>query len=129
MDGKLQWSVPRALLLDNSANVYVCGTTPPNSLLIKYSQGGGPITRKDIVPVQENVISQIKLYPNPAATQITIQNMNSKMLGNLVIYDATGKMIYKKFEPNNQTNIDIKSLSAGIYYLQSDKLQAHHKVS
>ena len=74
----------RALLLDNSANVYVCGNAVPNSLLIKYSQGGGPITRKDIVPMQENVINQIKLYPNPAATQITIQNINNKMLGNLI---------------------------------------------
>ena len=113
-----------ALLLDNSANVYVCGSAAPNSLLIKYSQGGGSITRKDIVPMQENVMNQIKLYPNPAANQITIQNINNKMLGDLRIYDATGKMIYKKFEPNNQTLIDIKSLSAGIYYLQSDKLQA-----
>lgn len=128
--GDLQWTanynggVARALLLDNSENVYVCGAAIPNSLLIKYSQGGGPITRKDIVPVQENVMNQIKLYPNPAATQITIQNINNKMLGNLKIYDASGKMIYKKFEPNNQTIIDIKRLSAGIYYLQSDKLQA-----
>jgi hypothetical protein len=66
---------------------------------------------------------QISVYPNPAPTQITIQNNNNKMLGTVSIYDVSGKMIYKKFIGNSQTTIDVKSFSQGIYLIRLDQLQ------
>ena len=131
--GAVQWTanynggVARALLLDNSANVYVCGNAVPNSLLIKYSQGGGSITRKDMAPMQESSFTQMRLFPNPANNQITIQNSDNKILGTISIYDMTGKMILKNESINSSITIDVKKLTAGVYYIRSDNLQATMK--
>ena len=131
--GVVQWTVnynggnARALLLDNSANVYVCGNAVGNSLLIKYSQGGASITRKDVDPMQESSFTQMRLFPNPANNQVTIQNSDNKMLGTISIYDMTGKMIYKNKTANSIVTIDVKKFTAGVYYIKSDNLQATMK--
>jgi len=71
--------------------------------------------------------NKIILYPNPVSNQITIQNNDNKILGNLAIYDASGKMIYKKFAGNSQTTIDVKNFPPGFYYIRSEQSQVSLK--
>ena len=131
--GVVQWminytgGISRALVLDNSANVYVSGSAASNSLLIKYSQGGGSITSKNIDPMQESSFTKMRLFPNPANNQLTIQNSENKMLGTVSIYDMTGKMIFKKRSVNSIITIDLGKFTAGLYYIKSDNLQATMK--
>jgi len=61
------------------------------------------------------------LYPNPSDGEITLQNANSKMLGDIVIYDATGRNIYQKFVSGSETSIDVSDFAAGIYFIRSDQ--------
>jgi len=61
------------------------------------------------------------LYPNPTDDEITLRNANSKMLGDIVIYDATGRNIYQKFVSGSETSIDVTDLAAGIYFIRSDR--------
>ena len=110
--------------VDNIGNVYVGAETLGFFYLIKYSQGASPIANKQINPGEEINLIALKLYPNPAINQITLRNSENKMLGSIIIYDAAGKMVYQKTIGGSQTMIDIKSFSAGIYYLKSDQLQA-----
>jgi hypothetical protein len=68
--------------------------------------------------------NKIVLYPNPASNQITIQSNDNKILGELTIYDASGKKIYREFIGSTHTTIDVKHFPSGFYYIRSDQLQA-----
>lgn len=71
---------------------------------------------------EESAKPGFNIYPNPATNQITIQN-NNKILGNLTIYDVSGKIVYQKFVGNSKTLIDVQKLLPGVYYLRSDQME------
>lgn len=134
--GNQQWAVnygngkTNNVSLDASGNVYVCGRNIPNTLLIKYSQGGGgSIANKDrqlesrgeANTVTDKILNSIQLYPNPAVNQITIQNNNNDLLGSVIIYNAAQQMVHKQFSGQSKMDIDIKKLTPGIYYLKSEQ--------
>ena len=91
-------------------------------VLITYTTPVGPVARHGNA-IPEIAANKILLYPNPANSQVTIQNKNNRILGNLIVYDVSGKMIYKKFVGSSQTTIDVKNFSAGVYYIRADQLQ------
>jgi hypothetical protein len=74
------------------------------------------------INIEESSKSGFNIYPNPATSQITIQNNDHKMLGTISIYDVSGKMIYKNFIGSSQSIIDVKNFSPGVYYLRSDQM-------
>jgi hypothetical protein len=79
-----------------------------------------PISRRndDVLELKN---AEMKLYPNPANSQITLRNNENKILGNIMIYDASGKLVYQKVVGNPQTVIDIQRFVSGIYYVRSDQ--------
>jgi hypothetical protein len=92
-------------------------------VLITYTTPVAPVARHGNA-IPEIAANKIVLYPNPASSQVTLQNTNNKLLGNVMIYDASGKIIYKKIIESSQTTIDVKRFSAGVYCIVSDQLQA-----
>jgi len=64
--------------------------------------------------------SEIKLYPNPATSEITFdfKNFNQEQDFEILIYNAVGIEVKKEsLSKNNQTKtINIKDLNSGIYY-------------
>jgi hypothetical protein len=60
----------------------------------------------------------LSLYPNPAASHITIRLKNKMILGNLKILDATGKLMFKETTIRDPFLIDISKWSNGIYFIQ-----------
>ena len=65
------------------------------------------------------------MYPNPAASSVTIGVENIHQLGevNLVLYSPLGNVIYEQKVQGDTNEIPISHLSNGIYLLQltSDK--------
>ncbi len=57
------------------------------------------------------------VYPNPAHNNIMIQS--STKLGNVVIVNAIGEVVYSARSSDNTQSIDISSFSAGIYVVQA----------
>ena len=91
--------------------------------LVTYTVPTPPAARQEMI-TKEIASSDIVLYPNPASNEITLRNNSDKILGNLTLYDVSGKMIYRKFIGNSQATIDVKNFSSGFYYIRSDELQA-----
>lgn len=60
------------------------------------------------------VKSDIKIYPNPASTYINIEGQNLK---SATIVDVLGKTVLRQVLAENQTNIDINKLSKGTYFI------------
>ena len=56
----------------------------------------------------------LKIYPDPADNLVTVE---TKVAGNLVITDVTGRAIYKS-TINNTVQIQLKDWCAGVYYVQ-----------
>ncbi|MBP1630219.1 MAG: hypothetical protein H6Q15_1112 [Bacteroidetes bacterium] len=68
-----------------------------------------------------NITNQIKIYPNPAKTNIIIDNGNYNYMNgySIQIYNTAGQMVYN--QPINQQlfNINISTLTGkGLYYLK-----------
>jgi hypothetical protein len=61
----------------------------------------------------------IRLYPNPAKESFTIHNSGTETIGEISIYEISGKIIFqqtKSFE--TQTTIPVSNFSKGIYMVE-----------
>ncbi len=63
------------------------------------------------VGINENIKTQLSIYPNPASNQIIIQNE----MKSLKLYSNLGELVLEINEPNQI--IDISQLSNGLYYI------------
>jgi len=71
------------------------------------------------VGINENAISAINIYPNPANNNINI-NLSSIKQDKIVItlFDVTGKMVMnQQVNGGTITALDVTNLSTGIYYI------------
>jgi len=64
--------------------------------------------------LNDNIISQIKLYPNPATDYFRISNIEK---ANVVISDVTGKRIMSINDVTGDSNINVSELNSGIYFV------------
>jgi len=64
--------------------------------------------------------SNITIYPNPASQKVLIKvPAESKLANNILnIYNTQGQLILSKLIDNEVTEIDIKSLTSGVYLLK-----------
>jgi len=67
------------------------------------------------VPLIENSI--YSFYPNPASDFITIDLVDNSDIA-LSLFDVSGTEVYKQEIKNKSTEIDLTTLSAGIYFLK-----------
>ena len=62
----------------------------------------------------DNIVSnKILIYPNPATNEFNVILNNGEKIKKIFIYDANGRII----STHNNTIINVKNLSAGIYFL------------
>ena len=69
--------------------------------------------------VKESALTSFKIYPNPASEYLTIQSAAGPV-GNVMIFDTQGKMVFEKRISGNSGSIDIRSFSPGVYAVRSD---------
>lgn len=99
----------------------------PNGILVDRSSGriyvseGGSsnlrIISDPLLNVQSNELDTIKVFPNPADKQISIES-NKAPLEQLVIYDLNGRIVKKLNPRNKRVQIDISELAAGEYLIK-----------
>ena len=65
----------------------------------------------------ENEITEIKVYPNPTNSQLTIQS-NENNVESVRITTIESKLVYREVINKNQHNIDVSFLSTGAYLLE-----------
>ncbi len=79
--------------------------------------------------IQENENVQVKVYPNPASSVVSLQSsVFSQQSAVLIIYDLNGKnLIEKQIPAGNETiEIDVSSLQSGMYFC---RLISENKIS
>ncbi len=70
-----------------------------------------------VTPVgQINADQSTRIYPNPASDKLFVENRN--MAGELEIISLTGKVVLSRSINESKTEIDISTLSPGVYMLK-----------
>jgi hypothetical protein len=69
-----------------------------------------------VTGIEELKASGISVYPNPVNDLLTINS--EKEIGKIIIFDTLGKLVYSKLIKINNSEIDIKELEAGIYFVE-----------
>ncbi|MES1225502.1 MAG: T9SS type A sorting domain-containing protein, partial [Bacteroidota bacterium] len=75
----------------------------------------------NIVGINDNSNSTLEnIYPNPADTKL---NLFLKKSGDVILFNSLGETIFKETFTmiNRNVQIDISSLSKGIYFIQTDQ--------
>jgi len=87
------------------------------------------------VGINENKIeySSLKLFPNPSAEYVRIENPDSNGAENIILVDISGKIADEINVENNKTSsidLDLKKYSKGVYqvYLKNKNTYRHSKL-
>lgn len=87
-------------------------TTVPGSLMIrpKFTRISSTVTAVD-----EELINQLRIYPNPTQYQITIE---SEDFDRITLMNITGQELFMINQPRNQETLSLAGLPAGIYLVK-----------
>lgn len=110
-----------SLFLKNNGTVWACGKNNNGNL------GDGTQTNRTI-PVQltnicnvlsvneeDETVEYLKIYPNPVTNNVTIKLQGINGTKELEVVNITGEIIYKNSIDTDTINIDVSTLSKGIY--------------
>lgn len=75
-----------------------------------------------VVGLEDEILSQIELYPNPTSDVLRVSNPTQNSEVSLSILDASGTEV-RKINNAQTSQVDVSDLSKGVYFLQmsSDK--------
>jgi hypothetical protein len=124
--GKSQFSDP---LLNGSVDEFRIYNYALSDQHISSTANNLPLARvATAVPSKVSAVTgkednRIVLYPNPVQHQLVIQLNNLRTGATLRLYNAMGVPVLSKALVNNTTNITMKNLPAGMYYVQVDNGQ------
>ena len=70
----------------------------------------------------ETIMSEIKLFPNPAKEnlQVSISNFDEMGSATFTIVNAIGQEVYIGTLNSNETSINISTLNSGVYYFKTN---------
>lgn len=92
----------------------VTGTTNGCSGTFTISQAVSPCTG---INNNVNATSNVKLYPNPNTGEFTLELINGSSK-NIELMDVTGRIILSQTTSNDKIDVNINTLSNGIYYVR-----------
>ena len=122
----LQWNAEDPVSeLEDQRNPYLeneYGNRNPfidNPYLATIIWGGTPAEdRWDIFSIEENMLTNLSVYPIPANEIIWVQNTTAVNKGTIVLYDILGREILQQSFEGIKTSINTSSLTNGLYLLK-----------
>ncbi len=69
------------------------------------------------VGMQENQLENIKVYPNPASSFVTIESAN-QLNANIMVLDTRGAVVKQFNLTNTSERVDVSDLSSGMYHIR-----------
>ncbi len=89
-----------------------------------YSRRG--ISATTSVPNVSNLLTNLKVYPNPAQEIFTVEFSHENY--DLIITDLTGRNIFEKKNVSGQTEISSKDFPNGIYFIEATSNKVRIKI-
>jgi hypothetical protein len=91
---------------DNSGELYVAGISNGTVYKIAYGTPAG---------IAGANFAAVKLYPNPATDNLTVDTAGAALPLQAKIYDLSGKLLHSITIQQNGQRIDVSAFSAGLY--------------
>ncbi len=119
--------VPNNLIIYDDKFLVLGQSQIPHSGISTYK---ATFTRFNAVPLAADTfkMDKFKVYPNPTAALLTIQNEGNLPIQHIAIIDQLGKVVLEQF--NDFTTVNLASLQNGFYMLQitTDREKLVYKV-
>ena len=96
--------------------------------MLIHEDGGmmGQFVVENTLSVDEEELSQnLKIFPNPASSNLKIVYNGEKPIKSVKIYDSLGRKVFEIKTNTNEKEIRIDNLEKGVYFLQVNTDQAH----
>lgn len=72
------------------------------------------VTGRDMTAVNENEITTVNLYPNPASDQVSFVLDNDAQVS---VFDVTGRMVSEMNATAGNTQLNVSELESGVYFV------------
>jgi hypothetical protein len=66
--------------------------------------------------LNDNVLSRLTVYPNPASTVLTLQNASA--ITGIEVYNTLGQQVLHKEVNNTDVNLDVFAIPNGVYFVK-----------
>jgi hypothetical protein len=110
---------------DHSDKIYynTTGNWSPSvfdgSLMMRPVFGKPYPVSADETGIDENVVNQFSVYPNPANDQITIAGLKNGMENTMIsLLDISGRQVIPTQQINANGTLEVSQLTSGIYFVQ-----------
>ncbi len=90
--------------------------TAANYYRLQQFDADNNFTYSNVISVDFSPVDKYTVYPNPVKDIFTIDNLSGNT--SLTLVDADGRVVLKTVTTNKSYNCNVKSLAAGVYYLQ-----------
>ena len=91
-------------------NTYECSPHPDSMY--------GTITVTSTAGISENNLLSFEMYPNPVSDVLNIQLPTGTEKAEVSVFDYTGRLVSSKTISSNDTGMDVKQISKGIYMIR-----------
>lgn len=109
--------------MNTDPHPYLTDATPDPTFEIYGVQENGDYLTFSVMfnpdMIEEPVISQLSVYPNPTGGKFTIANTLSKKFVAVQVYDIYGKMIFAQCTDKEQVEIDLTGSAPGVYVVRT----------
>ncbi len=95
---------------------FVDNGNPVLDLMIINSNGDWALFTTDYLNLSDFSKDNFRLYPNPVKENLTINNTSNQSVI-ATIYDVSGKLLQSHTLEANASNINVKTLKAGLYFV------------
>ena len=75
------------------------------------------ITEGSLIGESENLVNQIKIYPNPSSDFVII-NSSNEIISKVEIFGVDGKVVFSKNINDTNSSINVENLPVGLYFLK-----------
>ena len=104
--GSLSWTMGEAVIetLNTSSNIFTQGFCQPEELVTSI--------------IEHDIESEIKVYPNPFVSEITISISDFKQAVNAAIYSTSGQIMKTFTIDGPVTHLQLNELKSGVYFIR-----------
>jgi hypothetical protein len=120
IDGGANWMLQNSCTHHRLNSVYFTDENTgyavgADGIIVKTNDGGGyPFGTNDYLSNSIN----LKIYPNPSSTQITIETSEIPTQSHISILNISGQQLLQQEIPEAITTIDVRTLPGGVYFLR-----------
>jgi PKD repeat protein len=107
-------NISAAYLVDNFMVRFVFKSAGGNNVFIDNVN----VSHPDVLALKKNTLeNKFRIYPNPTADKLTIQNLSGSVRCDIKLVDPLGKVILSQSENDAEVILNLSVFSSGVYQL------------